>query len=480
MFSGARVRTGLVVAVLGVLLIGLLGGASPASLQIGQTKPNIVLVLLDDARYDDLVAMPEVVDLIGDAGAALTRFYAPFPLCCPARATLLTGQYAHNHGVVSNVAPTGGWLEFNDSSTLATWLDPTYRTGLVGKYFNEYRAPYVPPGWDEWMVPRAMYSFDFATWFVKQDESPGSDQRIHGYQTDTMGDLASDFINRNAPSDEPFFLYTSIIAPHSASPDDPDDPVGIPTTSPKPSYRDAFLGAVNLDPSFNEKNVSDKPNRPARLGSAAITGLTEAFQQRREAELSAQDAIVQIINALEAQGELNDTYLVFMSDNGHTLGEHRIKYGKVNPYEVTNRVPMMVRGPGIPPGIVLTDATSQIDFAPTVLAMAGVDGPTSTIDGSDLLPLLTGTGGLSRSAILIEATDVSVHSDPMPWQYHGIVNSRWKYIERSTGKRELYDLARDPYELVNVVDRPRRAKKVAHLATLLDADRFCSGDACRD
>src|SRR5690349_21904140 len=113
------------------------GGAAPAAAPTAaQTTPNVVVIMLDDMRYDDLSTLPHIRSRIGDAGASFTHFYAPFPLCCPARSTLLTGQYAHNHGVLSNDAPTGGFHEFKDSSTLATWLTPTYRTGLIGKYLN--------------------------------------------------------------------------------------------------------------------------------------------------------------------------------------------------------------------------------------------------------------------------------------------------------------------------------------------------------
>jgi N-acetylglucosamine-6-sulfatase len=474
-----RSKATTVLALLSSALMASVTGAQAAS-DLPRPPPNIVFILLDDARYDDMVAMPEVVRLVGQAGATLSHFYAPFPLCCPARATLLTGQYAHNHGVVSNFKPTGGWTEFDDASTLATWLDPTYRTGLVGKYLNEYKVPYVPPGWDEWMVPRGVYNFTYPAWFIKRGTAAGTTQQIPGYQTDTMGDLASDFITRNAPSDEPFFLEVSVVAPHAGLPADPDD-TSIPSTSPKLVYRDAFLGTVNTDPSFNEADVSDKPSKPALLSAQTVAGLTESFQQRREAMLSAQDAIVQIVDTLEAQAELDNTYIVFMSDNGHLLGEHRIRYDKKQPYEVSNHVPMMVRGPGIVPGTVISDATSQVDFAPTVLAMAGAASPApGRIDGVDLLPLLTGTGTLNRSAILIEATSGKSSPDPLPWIYHGIVDERWKYIERSSGARELYDLANDPYELDNLARRSEFSAERNRLAAMLNTDRWCVGNACRD
>jgi N-acetylglucosamine-6-sulfatase len=443
-----------------------------------QTTPNIVLALIDDGRYDDLSTMPQVRRLIGDAGVSFSHFYAPFPLCCPARATLLTGQYPHNHGVLSNVAPTGGFPEFDDDSTLATWLDPTYRTGLIGKYFNGYAPPYEPPGWDEWVVPKGMYDYAGSSWYIDKGHG-GSYQSIPGYRTDTMGALAADFIARNAPSSEPFFLYTSIVAPHAGSPTDPDDITGYPTPYVKPVYRDVFEGLANSDPSFNEADISDKPLKPSLLTSAEITGLTEENSQRRESELSVDDSVVRIMEALNTSGELANTYVMFMSDNGLLLGEHRLRGGKVVPYEVANHVPFMVRGPGIRAGMTIADLTGQVDFAPTVLAMAQLAIPTS-VDGFSLLSKLRDPRTvLNRRGVVIEATDVKSSADPLPWLYHGVVSGQWKYVERASGAKELYDLVADPYELSNLAGKQAYAQTQSGLAQLLTAVRWCQGVQCR-
>lgn len=472
------VLQGLVVCTLAASLAGpaeavtpLLEGESPA--------PNVVLILLDDARYDDMMAMPEVQRRIGDAGATFTHFYSPFPLCCPARATLLTGQYSHNHGVLTNTAPQGGFKEFNDASTLATWLDPTYRTGLIGKYFNQYAPPYTPPGWDEWMVPKGMYAYTGSSWWI--DKGPaGAYKSLPGYQTDTIGALASDFVTRNAPAAEPFFLYASLVAPHDGTPRT-DDPSWFTNPSPyvDARYVDRFAGQGTGDPSFNEANVSDKPLRPPPLSTTEIQSLVEQNAQRREAELSARDQVIRIIHALRASGELDNTYLMFTSDNGYILGEHRIRGGKVAPYEIANHVPFIVRGPGIPAGARVPDATSQIDFAPTVMEMAALPIPES-VDGLSLLAQMRGlTPSVARKGVLIEATDTKATSDPLPWLYHGIVTDHMKYIERETGRKELYDLTADPYELVNVAGKPDYATKQARLAALLSQKKWCSGATCR-
>jgi N-acetylglucosamine-6-sulfatase len=456
--------------------------ASPATREhVYPADPNVVFILLDDGRYDDLTTLPDVQGRIGDQGATFTHFYSSFPLCCPARATLLTGQYPHNHGVLSNKAPTGGFKEFRDSSTLATWLDPTYHTGLIGKYFNQYVPPYQPPGWDEWMVPRAMYTYTATGWYVDKG-SGGSYVTYPGYQTDTIGNLAVDFVNRNALRTDPFFLYISFVAPHAGNPGEADDPPGIATPAVSNLYRNRFAGLADTDPSFNEADVSDKPIRPSRLTAAEIAGLTEANAQRREAELSAQDQINRVLDAIQASGEMDNTYVMFMSDNGYILGEHRIRGGKVAPYEVSDHVPMMVRGPGIAPGTVIDDVTAQVDFAPTVLSMTGtVIANPAAIDGVNLLPRMVApaTTSLSRAAVVIEATPAQATTDPLPWLYHGVVSSQWKYVERETGRKELYDLANDPYELQNVAGEAAYGATQDRMASLVSTYEWCAGIACR-
>ena len=471
------------IAAIGLGLVAAL--AQPARAAVPEehnpgVTPNVVLILLDDARVDDMSTMPDVQARIGDQGATFQHFYSSFPLCCPARATLLTGQYPHNPGVLGNHAPTGGFHEFNDGSTLATWLDPTYRTGLIGKYFNEYAAPYQPPGWNEWMVPESMYGYRSPSWYVDQG-SGGEYVSYPGYQTNAIGSLAADFITRNAPSPEPFFLYTSIVAPHGGKPREADDPTGIGTPAVASQYRDLFAGLASTDPSFNEADVSDKPIQRPPLTEAEIAGLTEANAQRREAGLSTQDATNVILDALQASGELDNTYVVFMSDNGYLLGEHRIRIGKIAPYEVATRVLMMVRGPGIAAGTVIEDLAAQVDFAPTVLSMTHTVSPDPTvIDGIDLLPkMLDPALPLTREAVVIEATQIRSPSDPLPWLYHGVLDGRWKYVERESGRKELYDLASDPYELQNVAGDMAYAETEARLASLLITYKWCKGLECQ-
>lgn len=451
--------------------------SAPPPVAGAQARPNIVVILLDDARLDDMSVLHRVRARVAKRGVTVSRHYAPFPLCCPARATLLTGRYPHNHGVLSNHAPGGGFAAFDDTSTLATWLDPTYRTGLVGKYFNQYNRPYVPPGWDEWMVPFRMYDYSYPEWWVQRD---GLAQQVSvpEYQTDALGTLAVDFIRRNAPRRRPFFLLASIVAPHAGNPVELDDPVQ-PTPAVADEYRDRFAGQPLTDPAFNEEDISDKPGRLAPLSPEEITGLTEVNAQRREALLSAQDVVDGVIDELRASGELDSTYVIVTSDNGYLLGEHRIRGGKVSPYEVANHMPLYIRGPGIRAGTTFTGLTSQVDLAPTIARMAGLDLEESwQVDGQSLLYRLRQPKAprAKRPGLLLEAT---TQGDNSTWLYHGLVRGRWKYVERTDGFVELYDLRKDPFELTGLGADPAYAEVRARLSAILDGLRDCAASSCR-
>jgi N-acetylglucosamine-6-sulfatase len=463
-------------------------GPPPAQAAAGQ-RPNVVLILVDDARRDDLSTLPRIRNLIGTRGVTFKNAYSPFPLCCPARATLLTGQYAHNHGVLDNAAPLGGFTKFNDAHTLATWLTADYTTALIGKYLNEYAPPYVPPGWDHWMVPDSVYNYRATRWSID-----GVNQNIAGYQTNTMAKLATGFINAHAKDPRPFFLYTSIVAPHSGEPAEPDDPNTVyrttkfPTPNVSRRYRNTFRGLANRNPAFDEADVSDKPLRPAPLANWEIAALTEVNAQRRESLLSAQDATVAIIHSLKTTGVLDNTYVFFISDNGYLLGEHRIRGGKVFPYEVASHIPMLLRGPGIPAGSVVRQPVGLQDFAPTVLGLTSETAGTWPFDGVNTLPMIGHPKRRQSRPIVLEAgpasaTCATTDHGYCPFRWHAVValldGTRWKYVVRDTGFKELYNLNRDSQELVNIAGRPTAAAVASRMQTLLDRYQWCAAAACR-
>jgi arylsulfatase A-like enzyme len=435
-----------------------------------------VLILVDDMRLEDMRAVPAAANRIGNQGATLANAYAPFPLCGPARATLLKGQYAHNHGVICNKAPKGGWqtLMAAQNETLFTWLDPTYRTGLFGKVINGFRWTDRLAGVDEYAGALSTYNYIYDRWGTWAEGKPNAARTIPGYSTDTIAALSADFIERSAASDEPYFLYSSIVAPHSGTPADPDDPAGIPSPYVKPVYRDTYSGQRNPNPAFNEADVSDKPLRPAPLTAEQQAGQHEHYQQRLESLTSVDDAVNTIVNAVEASGESQDTVIWFISDNGMLLGEHRIRGGKIAPYEVSNHIPMLVRWPGhIPAGSVIRDEVSQVNYAPTVLDAANV-APGVPQDAHSILPQLTG-GTSPHPPIVLEGADASTGE----WKYRGLLHDRWKYVKRTGGAEELYDLRNDPYELTNLARVSAYAGKRTEMAALATRYRDCAGAACR-
>ncbi|MBA2554311.1 MAG: sulfatase [Geodermatophilaceae bacterium] len=447
-------------------------------------RPNIILITSDDQRADDMVAMQRTEELIGDEGTTFDRAYASFPLCCPSRASMLTGQYAHNHGVLGNGGNgIGGFKDFDGSSTLATWLqDAGYSTNFVGKYLNRFgtvRPVEVPPGWDDFRGSLAGGNY-FETVLFQNGESQTYDDVN---QTDLYAGISSDLITERAADDEPFFLWASFYAPHNGRPSEDDDPVdGIGTPAVAPRHQDVFEGTpLPEDPSFDEQDVSDKPeavsSQPA-LPAALQDDLTELHQQRLESLLALDEGIEHMMSALEASGELDNTVIVFTSDNGYMLGEHRIHAGKTVMYEPSARVPLLVRGPGFPVGVTRQQPVALVDLAPTFVDMARATAGL-TMDGVSLLPPAQDSEAGTDRVIVIEAGPEEVGQE---WNYRGVRNARYVYVEYGeSGETELYDMAEDPYQLENLTFSPSAADRqvVADMADLLDALRDCAGTACQ-
>lgn len=451
-------------------------------------RPNIVVIYTDDQRVDDMIAMPQTMALMAAQGTTFAHGYSPFPLCCPARSSMLTGQYAHNHGVLGNASeefPLGGWADFDDTSTVATWLSAAgYQTAYVGKYLNHYgevRPALVPPGWDEWHASVAGGNY-FTTRLIEN----GVEKIYNGpYQTDLYTDIAVDMIEQDAPSPDPFFLVTGYYAPHSGSPEEPDDPtvalgVNMATPAVDPKYRDAFAGTpLPKDPSYNEADVSDKPVEFAirkPITSKLELAMTENYQQRLEALLSVDDGVARIFAALQASGELANTVVVFTSDNGWMQGEHRLPTGKAVGYEPSVSVPFFIRGPGFPAGATRQPPATLVDLAPTIADLARAT-PTLVVDGASLVPL-------ARSPQTWPARPVVVMAGPRsltgPNYYMGIHTGKWVYLEYGeTGEVEFYDMFADPYQLQNLAGDPLYDRVQASLAAQLARLRTCAGPSCR-
>jgi N-acetylglucosamine-6-sulfatase len=494
---------------------------------LGAERPNIVLIMTDDMRADELQWMPRTRRLLARSGVRFTNSFAPHPVCCPARASTLTGQYTHNHGVYAVRRPWG-FQSFADSETLAGWLQRDgYNTLFLGKYLNGYgiqpptedsaanSTRYIPPGWSDWrgaveVLPSADPSMAGGTYryFDMTLNINGTLVSNSGrYSTNVLGDHTVDMIHDWAPKRKPFFLWANYIAPHHGRPHDPDDPapivddngreVRIVTPTVPRRVRDRFNDQIRLQQLRRraEADVSDKPtfirDRPP-LGATYWAAATEAARQRAES-LSIVDAqVARTVSALRASGELDNTIIAFTSDNGYFLGEHRIDQAKNLPYEPALRIPMLLRGPEIPRGEVRHDPFLLIDLAPTFLAAADAD-PGLAVDGHSMLQVAAGGDRGWRRAVLTESgplqVKIMVDGDPTaavlpkdpaaPRLSVGIRTARYLYVEHANNERELYDLRRDPGELYNRIGASDYRDEQRELASTLQRLRDCVGAECR-
>ena len=451
-------------AALAVLFFLATNGSPPTAAQTTPVKPNFVFVLTDDMRKDDLKYMPKTRALLGTQGMQFENAFVSLPLCCPSRATIMRGQYAHNTGVWTNAAgPDGGWQGYknhgNEQDNIATRLhDAGYRTGLFGKYLNPYDGTAVPVGWDDWFAliqPGDGY-FDY---YINDNGT----RRFFGksesnYSTDVFSRETQSFIDASVGAGKPFFAYVAPKAPH------------LPAV-PAPRHANAFNGekAPRLA-SFNESDVSDKPPsvRSLSLLSRTQIGQIDARHETRVESLQSVDELVEaVVNKLQNVGALDNTYVVFTSDNGWHHGEHRIKAGKELPYEEDVRMPLLIRGPSVQAGTTTDRLTLNTDFLPTFTDLAGVTTP-EYVDGRSLRPVLQGSATTSwRTAILLELRS----------SFYGIRTSDGrKYIEYGDGFKELYDLKTDANELNNLY---KTNSAPTDLASRLQALKGCAGSTCR-
>lgn len=451
----------IVVAALAIALLphGGSGSGQPPATAAGAAalaapRPNIILILTDDQRFDELRHMPIVRARLKARGMTLRRSFVVNSLCCPSRAAILTGAYSHtNRMYLNGDKGVGGFPDFRDGATLPVWLRQAgYRTALIGKYLNNYSpGSYVPPGWTDW---RALVGKNSA--FYDHDVSIDGSVVHHGfaprdYATNVYARMADEII-RSTAAEQPLFMYFSPPAPHGPS-------------TPAPRHTAAEVASRPVYPSFNERGVLDKPtwlaDRP-RLTAKEVGRLDHTWEQRARSLLAVDDAVGRIVDALADTGRLRNTLLVFTSDNGHSLGEHRLRY-KLNAYEDSIRVPMIVRWDGhVPAGSTSSHLVANIDLAPTFAAVAEADTPGS-VEGRSLLPLLL-SGRKVRDAVLIEHQFGGFAEDPPT--YCAIRTTRWKLV-KLTGGAELYDLAHDPWELENLWAQPAFSEVRSRLLTRL-------------
>jgi arylsulfatase A-like enzyme len=509
----------------GVALLALGAGVLVAGEAKGATTgANVVFILTDDMSSSELAGMPNVESLIAGEGTTFTEAYVSFPLCCPSRATMLSGQYMHNHGVRGNFPPNGSWFKFrsHESDDLPVWLQRDgYYNVHIGKYMNGYSVvddslP-VPEGWNEWygkVSEDALY-FDYN--LIEKTSLTGVPRiTFYGdqpddYQTDVFGNRAVDFLRDSAVSRQPFWLNLWFNSPHG-----PFDP------APRDLFRLAGTPLPRL-PGFNEKDMRDKPNwlrkqvrKPLR--KKQITLIDKERRRQQEQLISVDQKVGELIAQLKSEGILDDTYVIFASDNGFFRGEHRLASGKYLPYDPAARVPLIIRGPGIPHGGVSDELVWNGDITQTIDQIAsGSENPAA--DGRSLLPYAenpalrstrpvllegdTGPGGTGAeeahsSAARARAARVhvagrrgvrnleqerdaikSAHNTNAAPAYRSIRTDRYEYTVYANGQTELYDMRRDPAQLHSLVKDPRYRLVRKWLFNHLTPLTTCAGPSCR-
>ena len=459
-----------------VVAVGLVLSVGAPAVAAQAAAPNVIVFMTDDQNVSSLEVMSNVRALLTQQGVTYTNNFVSYPLCCPSRATYLTGQYPHNHDVMWNTAPDGGYYKLRGNETLPVWMSRAgYQTAHIGKYLNGYGTQNpleIPSGWGEWYgsidpTTYRMWGYTLNENGVLKTYGQDSVEEPALYQTDVYRAKAVDYINRKAPGG-PFFLSVATLAPHTEGGWAASN--GNRNPRPAPRHRGAFADrALPKPPSYDEVDVSDKPahiRALPRINATAEAQILKTYRSRLESLLAVDEAVAAIVNALQANGELANTLFIFTSDNGWLQGEHRIRSGKIHPYEESIRVPLILRGPGLAANTQRTTQASNVDLAPTVLAAGGAV-PGIVVDGRSLLPLATG------------ARPVLIETGPRPdgsrW-YAAVRVPRFLYVEHSTGELELYDMQIDPYQLRSRHNDPAYQEVRASLAVELHRLMACAGN----
>lgn len=419
-------------------------------------RPNVLIIVTDDQR-SGLGVMPVTKRVFVEGGARFGHGFATDPQCCPSRASIFTGRYAHNHNVRHNTTASVGRLD--QQTTIQYYLQRSgYHTGIFGKYLNGWPLDVPPPYFDEWAVALTPTYYE-GEWNVN-----GINQAIPDYSTAYIGDRAVHFLQRLAANDDPWLMYLAPFAPHG------------PFTA-EDRYTNATVPRWSGNKAVFESDKSDKPRYVRRASATLAEGSATRAAQYRTL-MSVDDLVGRVFSELEQLGEANDTLAFFVSDNGFLWGEHGVM-AKTVPYTQSVKVPMMMRWPGhVAAGVVDQRIVGNIDIAPTVLAATGAArDPNVPMDGRSLL-----NRSWTRPRILLE--NWGYVSPFRPWA--SIRSSSYQYIEyygndgETVHFREYYDLEADPWQLRNLLHDGDRTNnpRVRLLRRLLDRDRACAASDC--
>ncbi|XP_074474712.1 glucosamine (N-acetyl)-6-sulfatase (Sanfilippo disease IIID), b [Sebastes fasciatus] len=483
-----------------------------AAAAAGNKPSNIILILTDDqdVHLGGMTPMKKAKALIGDAGATFVNAFTVSPLCCPSRSSILTGQYPHNH-MVRNNSLTGNcsstlWQKGPETSAFPIYLSKQkYQTFFAGKYLNQYGKKdegdvgHVPPGWDQWHALVGNSQYYNYTLSVNGKEEKHGDSYEKDYLTDLITNRSLHFLDDRSPQ-HPFFLMLSPPAPHS------------PWTA-APQYQKEFSDVkAPRDGSF-DKPGKDKhwllrqPVNP--MPETTLTYLDSAYRQRWQTLLSVDDMVELLVKKLESIKELDNTYIFYTSDNGYHTGQFSLPIDKRQLYEFDIRVPLMVRGPGIKPKQTLQAPVLNIDLAPTILDISGVNLSTVNVDGQSFLSQMAPSlrNGTARPFFLVEYNgEGHPTTDPAcPKLGPGLsqcfpdcvcedaYNNTYACVRTLDGKDnlqycefadsesfvEVYNLTSDPHQLENIVKKVDPAVLQAMNQRLIKL-QSCQGDSCRD
>lgn len=443
-----RLPVSLALALL-VALLSLTSTAPPTHAEAGSAKPNVLFILTDDMRLDEMKYMDKTRRFLAGRGATFTQGLSPHPICCPARAILLTGQYAQSNGVWHNhETEYGGYSNMeHQNSTLLNWMHTAgYETSYIGKYVNGYKPGTngSPAGLDNNLISIGNL---YSPWNLRVWDN-GAKRTVEGHQTFGVQQETSRLIRESSASEKPFFIWAGYVAPHTMR----VDGKWVPPVPPK-GYR-------------TFRNPNDRfPPVAEQVGPSRRQQQAGAQHRARVRSLYAvDDAVMKTVDTLRETGELDNTVIVFASDNGYMMGERDGMMGKNHPYQSSVRIPLYMAGPGIEHREVRSPVT-LVDLPTTLAGIAGAT-PTVTQDGRDAF-----SRPLTR-AVLIQAGFPG-----RPWVWKGVYTRRHTLIKRLGGSVEVYDRGRDPGEVRNLARRkPRLARHLSRIFARLDN---CVGEECQ-
>ena len=458
----------------------MIGGCGTRSQSSDETKvpaksgaPNFLVFMTDDQTLEQMRFLPNVQNLIGEQGTTFLNMVVNDSDCCPSRATFLTGQESHNHGVLWNLPPTGGYSSFrNQETTLPVALQSVgYQTIFVGKYLNRFgeRVPedrQTPPGWDDfhgliWPTESSYYG----SAFLDNGDVNKTDKK--SYYSQEITSRVIDSLKESKDKDRPFFAWVAFVAPHALGgvtldeyENDENSILRLVNEQTYPIPEEKYRGSLDgidlpVDDSFNELAVDDKAvvNQRKPLSAVQIAEIRNFYQAGAESLKSVDDSVREILDFLSSESLSENTYVLFTSDNGLFFGEHRFATGKYLPFRPSRSVPLLIAGPGIPKGRTSKSMVSNVDLAPTIADLAEAQ-LLRKPDGVSLVPeLKSGNSMFMNRSIYVEG---HAPEDRMILPFDGVVTSDYLYYEFSNGESEFYDL--DPtsdnfdfYELNNLI-----------------------------